>query len=147
MVIHFLSSGHNAKLEAGELLILFDGLDEVAKPNFSNVINKITDFVHQYSQNRFIASCRVGAYKGGLAEFTLVEIADFDDSQIQDYIINCFASASNRKMKIAQRCWQALNAPEHQEIKALAQNPLALALLCQVYEKTQDFSSSQTRPI
>ncbi len=133
----------NAKLEAGELLILFDGLDEVPKPNVKNVINKIRDFVHQYSQNRFIVSCRVGAYKGEFSDFTVVEIADFDDSQIQDYIDNRFASASNRKKKTAQRCWQALNASEHQAIKALAQNPLSLALLCQVYEDSQDFQSSQ----
>lgn len=133
----------NSKLKSGELLILFDGLDEVPESNLNNVINKIKDFVHQYSQNRFIASCRVGAYKGGLTGFAVVEIADFDDSQIQAYINNWFASASNQKMKTAQRCWQALNDPEHQATKALAQNPLALALLCQVYEKSQGFSSSQ----
>ena len=133
----------DAELEAGELLILFDGLDEVPQPKVNNVINKIRDFAHQYSQNRFIASCRVGAYKGELTDFAVVEIADFDDSQIQDYINKQFASASNRKMKTAQRCWQALNDPEHQAIKALAQNPLSLALLCQVYEDSQDFPSSQ----
>ena len=133
----------NSKLKSGELLILFDGLDEVPKPNVNNVINKIRDFVHQYSQNRFIASCRVGAYKGGLTDFAVVEMADFDDSQIEMYINNWFASASNRKMKIAQRCWQALNDPEHQAIKALAQNPLSLVLLCAIYEDSQDFPSSQ----
>ena len=129
-------------MKSGELLILFDGLDEVPKPNVNNVINKIRDFVHQYSQNRFIASCRAGAYKGGLTDFAVVEMADFDDSQIEMYINNWFASASNRKMKIAQRCWQALNDPEHQAIKALAQNPLSLVLLCAIYEDSQDFPSS-----
>ncbi len=133
-----------SKLEAGELLILFDGLDEVPESNLNNVINKITDFVHQYSRNRFIASCRVGAYKGGLTDFAVVEMADFDDSQIQAYINNWFASASDQKKKTAQRCWQALNDPEHQAIKELAQNPLSLALLCQVYEDSQDFPSSET---
>ena len=133
----------NAKLEAGELLILFDGLDEVPKPNVSNVINKIKDFAHQYSQNRFVASCRVGDYTGGFADFTVVEMADFDDSQIQAYINNWFASASDQKKKTAQRCWKALNTSDHQAIKVLAQNPLSLALLCQVYEDSQDFPSSQ----
>ena len=133
----------NSKLKSGELLILFDGLDEVPEPKVNNVINKIRDFVHQYSQNRFIASCRVGAYKGELTDFAVVEMADFDDSQIEMYINNWFASASNRKMKTAQRCWQALNDPEHRATKALAQNPLSLALLCTIYEESQDFPSSQ----
>ena len=132
-----------SKLEAGELLILFDGLDEVPKPNVNNIISKIRDFVHQYSQNRFIVSCREGAYSGGFTDFVTVEMADFDDSQIQAYINNWFASAFNRKMKTAQRCWQGLNHPEHQAIKALAQNPLSLALLCQVYEDSQEFSSNE----
>ena len=133
----------NDKLEAGELLILFDGLDEVPKANISNVINKIRDFVHQYSQNHFILSCRAAAYTGGFADFTVAEIADFGNSQIQDYINNWFASASHRRMKTAQRCWQALNEPEHQTTKALAQNPLALALLCRVYEDEQNFPSKR----
>ena len=132
-----------SKLEAGELLILFDGLDEAPKPNVNNIINKITDFVHQYSQNRFIVSCREGAYSGGFTDFAKVEMADFDDSQIQVYINNWFASASNRKTKTAQRCWEALNASDHQAIKALAQNPLSLALLCAFYEDSQEFPSNQ----
>ena len=136
----------NSKLKSGELLILFDGLDEVPKPKVRNVIDKIKDFVDEYNQNnqnRFIASCRVGAYRGGLTNFAVVEMADFDDSQIQAYINNWFASASDQKKKTAQRCWQALDTSEHQAIKALAQNPLSLALLCQVYEDSQDFPSSQ----
>ncbi|MYK95009.1 NACHT domain-containing protein [Candidatus Poribacteria bacterium] len=133
----------NDKLEAGELLILFDGLDEVPKANVSNFINEIRDFVHQYSQNRFIISCRAAAYTGGFEDFTVVEIADFGNSQIQNYINNWFASAPNRELETAQRCWQTLNAPEHQAIKALAQNPLSLALLCTIYEDSQDFPSSQ----
>ena len=134
----------NSKLKSGELLILFDGLDEVPKPNVSNVINKIKDFAHEYSRNRFVVSCRVGDYTGRLADFTVVvEMADFDDSQIQAYINNWFASASDQKKKTAQRCWKALNTSDHQAIKVLAQNPLSLALLCQVYEDSQDFPASQ----
>ncbi len=125
----------NDKLKSGGLLILFDGLDEVPKPNVSDVINKIRDFVHQYSQNRFIVSCRTAAYTGGFTNFAVVEIADFDDAQIKAYIYNWFASASNRKMKTAQRCWKALDIREYQ----LAQNPLSLALLCRVYEDEQNF--------
>ncbi len=129
----------NDKLEAGELLILFDGLDEVPTPNVHNVINKIKDFVDQYTRNRFIVSLREGAYTGGFTKFAVVEIADFDDSQIQDYINNWFASGAHRKMKTSERCLEALNATEYRSIKALAQNPLSLALLCTIYEESQSF--------
>ena len=36
-----------------------------------------------------------------------------------------------------------MNVSDHQAIKVLAQNPLSLALLCTVYEDSQDFPSNQ----
>jgi hypothetical protein len=134
----------NTALKSGELLILFDGLDEVSKPNVNNVFNKIRDFVDQYSENRFIVSCRPAAYTGGFTGFAVVEAAEFDDTQIQAYINNWFALGSNRKTETAQRCWEALDAPEHQAIRALAQNPLSLTLLCTIYEDSQSFPSNRT---
>ena len=132
-----------SKLESGELLVLFDGLDEVRTANVDNVIHKIEDFVDQYSQNRFIISCRVAAYRGRFTRFTEVEIADFDDSQIEKYIKNWFSSAPDQEMETAKRCWETLKAPEHQAIRALAQNPLSLAMLCIIYEESQDFPSNR----
>ena len=133
-----------ATLKSGELLILFDGLDEVPTPNVNNVFNKIRDFVDQYSKNRFIVSCRPAAYTGGFTGFAVVEVAEFDDTQIQAYINNWFAFGSNRKKETAQQCWEALDAPEHQAIRALAQNPLSLTLLCTTYESSQSFPSNRT---
>ena len=83
-------------LQSGKLLILFDGLDEVPTANVDNVIRKMGDSVDRYSQNRFIASCRIAAYTGGFTRFTEVEMADFSDSQIQMYIKNWFASTPDR---------------------------------------------------
>lgn len=82
-------------LKLGNFLILFDGLDEVPRSNVNNVIGKIGDFVDRYSQNRFIASCRTAAYKGGFTRFTEVEMADFDDLQIEAYIKSWFDSMNN----------------------------------------------------
>ena len=137
-------------LKSGDLLILFDGLDEVPRSNVNNVIGKIGDFVDRYSQNRFIASCRIAAYKGGFTRFTEVEMADFDDSQIQDYIKNWFASTPDphrhqldESMETADRCWTMLNASEHSATKELARNPLLLTLLCMVYDNSQNFQRNR----
>ncbi|MDE0324274.1 MAG: NACHT domain-containing protein [Candidatus Poribacteria bacterium] len=134
----------NAALKSGKLLILFDGLDEVPTDHVHNVILKIGDFVDQYSGNRFIASCRIAAYKGGFTRFTEVEMADFDDSQIQRYIKNWFDSTPDiyrqqlhDDMKTAKRCWEMLKASEHLATKELARNPLLLTLLCAVYDRSQ----------
>ncbi len=137
-------------LESGKLLILFDGLDEVPSANVNNVIRKIEDFVDQYSQNRFIASCRIAAYTGGFRQFTEVEMADFDDAQIEAYIKNWFDSTPDRyryqldeEVKTADQCWKALNARGHHATKELARNPLLLTLLCMVYDNSQNFPQNR----
>ena len=133
-------------LKSGKLLILFDGLDEVPAANVNNVIDKIGDFVDQYSQNRFIISCRVAAYKGGFKRFTEVEMAAFEDTQIETYIKNWFDSTPHqyryqldKEMKTAQQCWKVLNTRGHHGTKELARNPLLLTLLCMVYDNSQNF--------
>ena len=140
----------NATLKSGKLLILFDGLDEVPTANVDNVIRKIGDFVDQYSQNRFIASCRTAVYKGGFTRFTEVEMADFDDSQIKTYIKNWFDSTPHqyryqldKEMKTAEQCWKALNTIGHHATKELARNPLLLTLLCMVYDNSQNFPQNR----
>ncbi|RKU21865.1 histidine kinase [Candidatus Poribacteria bacterium] len=140
----------NAALKSGKLLILFDGLDEVPTANVDNVIRKIGDFVDQYSQNRFIASCRTAIYRGGFTRFTEVEMADFDDSQIETYIKNWFDSTPHqyryqldKEMKTAEQCWKALNTIGHHATKELARNPLLLTLLCMVYDNSQNFPQNR----
>lgn len=134
----------NAALRSGKLLILFDGLDEVSRVHVQNVVLKIGDFVDRYSDNRFIASCRIAAYNGGFRRFAEVEMADFDDTQIQTYIKNWFDSTPDEyrqqlhdDMRTAKRCWEMLNASEHSATKELARNPLLLTLLCTVYDRSQ----------
>ena len=137
-------------LKSGKLLILFDGLDEVPAANVNNIIDKIGDFVDQYSQNRFVASCRIAAYKGGFTRFTEVKMAAFDDSQIQGYIKNWFDSTTDpnfhrlgEQMNTAEQCWTMLNGDEHSATKELARNPLLLTLLCMVYDNSQNFQRNR----
>ncbi len=137
-------------LKSGKLLILLDGLDEVPAMNVDNVICKIEDFVDRYNQNRFIVSCRMAARTRRLKQFTDVEIAEFDDSQIKAYIDNWFASTPelqqrqpNEKMKTAEQCWQALNEHCFEATKELARNPLLLAFLCMAYNDLGNFPENR----
>ena len=136
-------------LESGNLLILLDGLDEIPTTDVDKVVRMIWDFVDQYRQNRFIISCRKIMNLGGFTLFTNVEMANFDDSQVEGYIRNWFASTPDQHeldegVRIAEQCWEALNAEEHQTIKALAHNPLLLAMLCLIYDDGQGFPKNQT---
>ncbi|AFY71128.1 putative signal transduction protein with Nacht domain [Thalassoporum mexicanum PCC 7367] len=118
-------------LEAGKLLVLLDGLDEVPKENEDFVIQQIQDLIIAYDQNRFIASCRIAAYKGGFERFTDVVMAEFDEPQIRDFIGNWFKS----EPEVGEDCWKLLKQDSYKSTLDLAQTPLLLTLLCVVYGK------------
>ncbi|MBF2049316.1 MAG: NACHT domain-containing protein [Elainella sp. C42_A2020_010] len=132
-----------AALEKGKLLVLLDGLDEVPLDHLDRAITQIQDLVDRYSQNRFIASCRVAAYKGGFPRFKDVAMAAFKDTQIEQFIRNWFRSAKDQEANTAEQCWELLKRSEYAAAKELAQTPLLLTLLCAVYDEAMDFPKNR----
>lgn len=128
-------------LHQGKLLVLFDGLDEVPKANQDRVIDAIQNFVNRYGNNRFMASCRVAAYRSSFQNFTEIELADFDDKQIQQFIHNWFTTEVDQANKTAEQCWRLLNEDSQKSAKELAQTPLLLTFLCIYYDKKQSFAA------
>ncbi len=127
-------------LQQGKLLVLLDGLDEVATDRMNEAISQIQNFVDAHKQNRYIASCRVAAYRHNFRLFTDVAMADFDDVQIKQFIDNWFRSEPD----IAQDCWQKLNSDEHTAAKELTQTPLLLTLVCLLYERSRKFPTNRS---
>ena len=131
-------------LEQGKLLILLDGLDEVPTVNTNEVISKIQNFVDRYYKNRFIVSCRTAAYRNNFQRFTDVKLADFDDTQIEQFIGNWFQSEVDKQARTAQKCWELLQKPEYAAAKELAHTPLLLTFLCLNYDRSQNFPNNRS---
>ncbi|WP_421656326.1 NACHT domain-containing protein [Leptothermofonsia sp. ETS-13] len=131
-------------LEQGQLLILLDGLDEVPTKNLDSAIRQIQNFVDQYDKNRFIASCRIAAYRHNFRRFTDVAMADFSRDQIEQFIKNWFYSDADREAGTAEKCWKLLQKPENRCARELAQSPLLLTLLCLVYHSSQNFPQNRS---
>ncbi len=127
-------------LEQGKLLILLDGLDEVPTARMNEAIQQIQNFVDLYNKNRFIASCRVAAYRHNFRRFTDVAIAEFDDTQIENFITNWFSSSPDT----GQDCWQKLNKEEYKAAKELTQTPLLLTLVCLLYQHSRKFPNNRS---
>jgi NACHT domain len=128
-------------LTDGKLLILLDALDEVPTDRTAEMVGEIQDFVDQYSENRFIASCRIAAYRNTFQRFTDITIADFDDNQIQNFIANWFLS--HDLVEWGKVCWEKLNSDEHRSTKELAHTPLLLTLICIIHKKTGNFPANK----
>ncbi|KAM3094074.1 NACHT domain-containing protein [Phormidesmis sp. 146-35] len=127
-------------LQQGKLLVLLDGLDEVATGRMNEAISKIQNFVDLHKQNRYIASCRVAAYRHNFRLFTDVAMADFDNEQIKQFIDNWFRQDPD----IAKDCWQKLNSDEHSAAKELTQTPLLLTLVCLLYQRSRKFPTNRS---
>ncbi len=125
-------------LKKGNMLVLLDGLDEVSQENnLDEIISEIRDFTDTYFDNQFILSCRVAAYNGYFEQFTDVEMADFDEGQMEQFIKNWFLD----EPKVGKECWQRIK--DNSQYKELASTPLLLALLCITYEDRNDFPTNR----
>jgi NACHT domain len=130
-------------LEQGRLLILFDGLDEVPTELLGQMTEAIKNLVDQYSKNRFIASCRIAAYRSfqNFSRFTDVAISNFDELQIQRFIENWFKS--HDRPEWGNECQTRLNSEDHKATRELAQTPLLLTLICILFLKRGEFPTKK----
>lgn len=116
-------------LERGACLILFDGLDEVSRNiDQDGIVSQIYEFSNDFSKNQFVISCRIAAYNYWFEHFTDVEIADFNDIQIEKFVKNWFRD----QPKTAVKCWEQINRTS--QLKEISSTPLLLILLCLSYD-------------
>ena len=121
-------------LKEGRTLILLDGLDEVKKEDDRRVKQDIDQFSRDWLKNRFAITCRIAAREYQFEKFTEVEVADFDDGQIETFVNNWFRERDESK---AERLLERLKG--NKPVKELAKSPLLLTLLCLVFGERNDF--------
>ena len=124
-------------LKKGKCLVLLDGLDEVQEDRKNEVIQDIIDFSEKYSDNQFVVSCRVAAYNSWFQKFADVQMADFNDQQIEEFIEKWFSA----NPKLGKECWKKLK--DQKPLKEMASTPLLLTLLCIAYDENMDFHISR----
>ena len=130
-------------LLSGKALVLFDGLDEVMEKDHDRVIQEIRKFVEKYSQNHIVITCRIAAREYIFQPFTEVEMADFDDEQIQSFANKWFKTKEeNPKSKTGEMFWNALKS--RKPVMELAKNPLLLTLLCLEFDNSAAFPQSRS---
>lgn len=122
----------------GNCIVLFDGLDEVSQEsNQDDIIRQIRNFTDKYAGNQFIISCRVAAYNHWFVLFTDVEMADFNEEQIETFIQNWFYG----EPYLAAACGKQLKS--NPQLRELAAVPLLLTLLCLEYSESKNFPPSR----
>lgn len=124
-------------LADGHAIVLFDGLDEVnqAGGQRANHIRAIHDFAKKFDQAQCLITCRIAANEYTFEGFTSVEMADFNEGQVNQFVKNWFFS----KPDIGQKFLTEFAKAENKNLRELASNPLLLTLLCLLFQETLVF--------
>lgn len=120
-----------AQLGLGNLMLLFDGLDEVASGKRFQVIQKIKDFLDEHDSCRAIITCRTAVYDNEFVSTVdkTFELTEFSDQQIHQYLI-----AWEKDMPPGKSIEALIrNLHERPRIMALARNPLLLTIIAYLY--------------
>ena len=131
-----------AELQAGRVLVMFDGLDEVpeADTRRERIQQAVSDFAASFGTCRVLVTCRTYAYQHqewklpGFAEATLLP---FSAGQIRAFVQAWYAhmadlqrlSAEAAQGHAAQLLRQALHNPR---VRELAERPLLLTLFARL---------------
>lgn len=126
-------------LQKGRALVLFDGLDEVKQEK--NLRNNITEQVRKFSEKyiltQVVVTCRIAATDYTLEKFWYVEIADFTDEQMKEFVEKWFIDDPQK----GKDFMTGFNAPQNRGLRELGSIPLLLTLLCLNFEETLTFPS------
>jgi NACHT domain len=124
-------------LAAGQAIVLFDGLDEVnqADGQRAKQVLAIRDFAKKFDQAQCLITCRVAANEYTFEGFVYVEMADFDDGQVEQFVKNWFRN----KADIGKKFLTEFAKEENKNLRELASSPLLLTLLCLSFQETLVF--------
>ncbi len=130
-------------LAHGRMLILLDGLDEIPDSDSVEIMKSICKFSEEYYKNQLIITCRIAALQYQFEGFTEIEIADFDQSQIQAFVQKWFINVGRNSYESgkanASLFMQKLQLCENRQIRELTVTPLLLNLVCCVFQARLDF--------
>ncbi len=127
-------------LNEGRVLLLLDGLDEVRDVDQNRVLHEIRAFSTRFRTCQFVMTCRIAAREYTFEQFTEVEVADFDNTQIKNFVGKWFAAKQDPVKP--KRFLEKLRS--NTRIRELATNPLLLTLLCWVFQESADFPTNRS---
>lgn len=122
-------------LKTGKAIVLLDGLDEVNVTDDvqQRLTRDIQQFIRKYNLCRYLITYRLAAVEYQFVDFTHVEMADFDELQVREFVGRWFLGGGEQKRKreLFLREW---SLPRSEGLRELARVPLLLALLCLSFE-------------
>lgn len=130
-------------LENGNLIILFDGLDEIYNESekAKNIFREIDYFSSKYLNSQLVITCRTNELPHGFPKYTKVEIAKFGSEEISFFVENWFAL--QEMPNLVSLFLKEFQKSKNENLKEMAGIPILLSLLCIVFKHEQRFYQKQ----
>lgn len=124
-------------LKSGNAIALFDGLDEVnhERGQRDKQTRAMNNFIEKYDRTQCLITCRIAASDYSFKPFTYVEIADFTEKQINQFVGNWF----HKDQETRDRFLSEFGKEDNKGLRELARAPLLLTLLCLAFNETLTF--------
>ncbi|MFX0211221.1 MAG: NACHT domain-containing protein, partial [Candidatus Hodarchaeota archaeon] len=124
-------------LDTGLAIVLFDGLDEINQTDDqqSKSIKILEDFSKKYNRTQCLITCRIAATDYFFDHFTYVEIADFNNEQIDSFVDKWYKD----NPEVRDKFKADIDKPQNQGLKEIGRVPLLLTLLCLAFEEMLTF--------
>ncbi|MEA3397401.1 MAG: NACHT domain-containing protein, partial [Chloroflexota bacterium] len=141
-------------LLAGNVLLIFDGLDEVAEACRARVRRAVDALLRAYPQpqlRRVIVTCRVRSYTGAavLPGFTAHTLAPFDEDGIKAFIAGWYQAQYHlgrvTAAAAAERAHDLQRAALSGDLRKLASNPMLLTTMALIHQREVGLPKERVR--
>ncbi|MDY6291556.1 MAG: NACHT domain-containing protein [Succiniclasticum sp.] len=123
----------------GNLLLLFDGLDEIHSAYFSNYENSLESFIDRYPKNKYIISSRpIGSFVS-FARFIELHLKSFTKLQALELVDKIDFRPDEPSIK--EKFRQELECNLFYTHKEFASNPLLLSIMLMTFEQFAEIPS------
>lgn len=111
-------------LYSGDVVVLFDGLDEVAQKQ-NKIQSNIINFTNKYHKSQHIITSRTASIQRVFEGFTYVELTDFSKEQISTFVAKWFATQQQN-----HGWYLAEELIDIEGLSGLTRSPLLLTMMC-----------------
>jgi hypothetical protein len=115
-------------LRTGKLRVLLDGLDEVGAAHRPGVVDRIREFMGEFSECGVVVTCRTAVREEALwQDMHAVEVAELDDRLIKKFVGAWFGTSESSTERLLD---ELFSKPK---VLALARIPLLLTMMIGLY--------------
>jgi predicted NACHT family NTPase len=136
------------RLRQGGVWLLLDGVDEIGESSPAKALERIQNQLSDWlGKVRVVLTCRTNVWdaqtNNPLTGFETYKTQNFSQGDVQRFIEQWFEFAE--KPQLGKVLREKLNEPQSDRIRQLVENPLRLALLCQVFYRDEQAELPETK--